>query len=215
MKKMKIEVWSDTICPFCYIGKRKLEKALAKVDTDQAIEIVWKSFQLQPDIPKDLPKSTTMIEFMAKTKSWSIEESKAAHQHVTQMAAKEGLEYNFDKTVVANSMDANRFIHLAQRFGFQNEAEELLFKAYFTEGKDIASLETLVDIGESIGMEAQVVKEAMESDAFQHAVNQDIEEARAIGVRGVPFFVFDRKLAISGAQADEVFDDTLRKALEE
>lgn len=211
---MKIEVWSDTICPFCYIGKRKLEKALAKIDTDHAIEIEWKSFQLQPDIPKDLPKSTSMIEFLAQSKSWSIEESKAAHQHVTQMAAQEGLEYRFDRAVVANSMDANRFIHLAKRFSVQNEAEELLFRAYFTEGKDIADIATLVEIGQAIGIDEDVVRDAMDSDAFQHAVDQDIQEAQAIGVRGVPFFVFDRKFAISGAQADEVFEDTIKKALE-
>lgn len=211
---MKIEVWSDTICPFCYIGKRKLEKALAKFGHQDEIEVLWKSFQLNPNIPKDLPKSTSMIAYLAASKSWSIEESIAAHKHVTKMAAQEGLEYNFDKAIVANSMDANRFIHLAQRFGVQNEAEELFFKAYFSEGKDIADLETLVKIGAELGIEADVVREAMNSDAFQHAVNQDIQEAQAIGVRGVPFFVFDRKFAISGAQADAVFEDTLKSAFE-
>lgn len=211
---MKIEVWSDTICPFCYIGKRKLEKALAKFGNQDEIEVVWKSFQLNPHIPKDLPKSTSMIAHLAKSKSWSIEESTAAHEHVSAMAAKEGLEYDFDKAVVANSMDANRFIHLAQRFGVQNEAEELLFKAYFTEGKDIADTETLVQIGIELQIEAEVIREAMNSDAFQHAVHQDIQEAQAIGVRGVPFFVFDRKFAISGAQADAVFDDTLKSTFE-
>lgn len=211
---MKIEVWSDTICPFCYIGKRKLEKALAKFGHQDEIEVLWKSFQLNPNIPKDLPKSTSMIAYLAASKSWSLEESISAHKHVTKMAAQEGLEYNFDKAIVANSMDANRFIHLAQRFGVQNEAEELLFKAYFTEGKDIADIETLVQIGVELGIEADVVREAMNSDAFQHAVNQDIQEAQAIGVRGVPFFVFDRKQAISGAQPDDVFDNTLKSAFE-
>jgi predicted DsbA family dithiol-disulfide isomerase len=131
------------------------------------------------------------------------------------MAAAEGLTYDFDKAVVANSFDAHRFSHLAARQGKGDAAEESLFKAYFTEGKNISDRDTLAQLGTAIGLESDTVKQALESDAYTQEVNRDIAEAEAIGVRGVPFFVIDRKYAVSGAHAKEVFAQALERSYNE
>jgi predicted DsbA family dithiol-disulfide isomerase len=131
------------------------------------------------------------------------------------MAAQEGLQYNFDKAIVANSFDAHRFSHLAKEQGKGDAAEESLFKAYFTEGKNISDRETLVQLGTAIGLDAQAVKQTLEGNAFAQHVKEDIAEAEALGVRGVPFFVIDRKYAVSGAQATEVFHQALEQAYNE
>jgi predicted DsbA family dithiol-disulfide isomerase len=135
--------------------------------------------------------------------------------HVTQMAAEVGLTYNFDKAVVANSFNAHRYSHLAKKHGLGIEAEEQLFKAYFTEGKNIDDKETLIELGQQLGLDATEVKQTLESDAYANDVKHDIAEAQYLGIRGVPFFVFNNKYAISGAQAVPVFKETLEKAFDE
>jgi predicted DsbA family dithiol-disulfide isomerase len=138
---MKIEIWSDIVCPFCYIGKRRFEKALAQFEHRDEIEVEWKSFQLSPGLKSEPGKS--IHQFLAEHKGISLDEARGMNDYVTQMAAQETLEYDFDKAVVANSLKAHQLIHFAKANGKQEEAEELLFRAYFTEGKDIDNPQTL------------------------------------------------------------------------
>ena len=206
---MKVEIWSDVMCPFCYIGKRKFEAALKQFDHREEVAIEWKSFQLDPSIVTDASK--TIHEFLSERKGFSLEQAKQMNERVTKLAEKVGLEYRFDKAVVANSFDAHRFSHLAKQFKLQDEAEEALFKAYFTDGKNTADADTLCQIGENIGIDKEKVKAMLDSEQYTQEVNEDIEVARMIGVTGVPFFVFDRKYAISGAQESETFLELMNK----
>ncbi|MEI9808309.1 MAG: DsbA family oxidoreductase [Bacteroidota bacterium] len=207
---MKVEIWSDVMCPFCYIGKRRFENALTQFVHKEDVDIVWKSFQLNPDMKTEPGKNIT--QYLAEIKGWSLEQAKQANDHVTGMARELGLHYDFDKAVVANSFDAHRVVQLAKVHGKGNEMEEQLFKAYFTEGKNIADHSTLIELATAIGLDAEIVKKALESNEYAEAVEQDIYESRQIGVRGVPFFVLNDKYAVSGAQATETFLGALNTA---
>lgn len=213
VQNMKIEIWSDVMCPFCYIGKRKFEKALEQFVQKGKVEVEWKSFQLDPTIQTDAGK--TIHQFLAERKGFSLEKAKEMNDYVTDLAKKVGLTYNFDKAVVANSFDAHRFSHLAKKHGAQNNAEELLFKAYFTEGKNTADEDTLIQLGEELGIKAEETKATLQSNEFADEVRGDIEEAQQIGVTGVPFFVVNRKYAISGAQESDTFLQMLNKVFQE
>ena len=210
---MKIEIWSDVMCPFCYIGKRKFESALAQFDNKDNIEIIWKSFQLAPDMLTQPDKN--IHQFLAEHKGMSLDKAKEMNDYVTNLAKQVGLTYDFDKAIPANSFKAHQFLHLAKQFGLQEQAEEAMFQAYFTEGKNIDDIDTLVKMGERLGINQQETREAMENNQYATAVNEDINEARQLGVNGVPFFVFDRKVAISGAQESSVFLDTIEKTFTE
>ena len=209
---MKIEIWSDIMCPFCYIGKRKFEAALAAFDSKEEVEIEWKSFLLAPELKTDPTKNTH--QFLAEHKGISLDEATGMNDNVSHIAAQVGLTYNFDKTVVANAFNAHRFLHFAKQHGKQHEAEEAVFKAYFTDGKNIDDAPTLMAIATQLGLDANAFATAMGSGAYAEDVLADINEAQELGVRGVPFFVFDRKYAVSGAQDPAVFLETLEKVLE-
>ena len=211
---MKVEIWSDIMCPFCYIGKRHFEKALSQFENTEAIEIEWKSFQLDPTIPKKV-EQISVYQYLADAKGISFSESKEMHDNVVQSAKNVGLIYNYDKAIVANSFDAHRMIQFAKSQGLGNQLEEALFQAYFTDGKNIGDLNDLLNIGVSIGINKSDLQIVLESGEFTEEVQKDISEAQQIGVRGVPFFVFDRKYAISGAQPTSVFIETIERVLEE
>lgn len=210
---MTIEIWSDVMCPFCYIGKRKFEKALAEFPHKEQVNIVWKSFQLNPNLVTDITKNTT--EHLAESKGWTLDYTKGVTQHVTQLAEQVGLTYDFDKAVVANSFDAHRFSAFAKTKGLQDAAEERLFSAYFTEGRNTADHATLAELGENIGLNAVEIKEMLNSDAFADEVKQDIYESQQYNIRGVPFFLFDRKYGVSGAQETTVFLQALTQTWHE
>lgn len=201
------------MCPFCYIGKRRFEEALATFEGKNDVEIEWKSFLLSPELKTDPTKN--IHEYLAEHKNISLEEAKGMNDYVTNMAAQAGLTYNFDKAIPANSFNAHRFLHFAKKYGKQNEAEERLFKAYFTEGKNIDDAQTLLLLSIEMGLDANKLADAMNNGEFTNDVIADINEAQQLGVRGVPFFVFNRKYAVSGAQESEAFTQTLEKAFEE
>ena len=201
--KMQVEIWSDVMCPFCYIGKRKFEAALSQFPDNEQIEIIWKSFQLDPN--QETISDKPIQQYLAERKGMSIQQAQQMTDHVTGIAARVGLTFHFDKAVTANSFDAHRFSHLAKKHGRQNDAEEQLFAAYFTEGKNTADPDTLAQLGTEIGLDVQEVKDVLQSDQYARDVKTDIAEARQLGVQGVPFFVFNRKYAISGAQESNVF----------
>jgi protein disulfide-isomerase len=213
--KMKVEVWSDIMCPFCYIGKRHYEEALRQFGHADVIEIEWHSFQLDPTIPLNSGKQQNVFEYLAERKGISFEQSMKMHESVLQMARKSGLEFNLGKAIVANSFNAHRLIQLAKSKGLGDEADEQLFIAYFINGKYLGSPKVLIELGKIIGLTEEEVGDALSSDDFAYAVNQDIQEAQSLGIRGVPFFIFNRKYAISGAQPVEMFLQTMEKSWKE
>lgn len=210
---MKVEIWSDVMCPFCYIGKRRFEAALERFPHRDDIEVVWKSFQLNPQMKTDPTKSVN--EYLAENKGWSIEQARQANEYVTRMAKEVGLEYHMDKAVVANSFDAHRLIQLAKSKGLGDEMEESLFNAYFTEGKNTADHDVLTELGRSAGLDEQETRETLAGTAFTEQVEQDIYESHQVGVRGVPFFVLNDRYAVSGAQPVDTFVGALNKAWSE
>lgn len=210
---MKVEIWSDVMCPFCYIGKRKFETAFAQFPHKDKVQLVWKSFQLSPELKTQPAKN--IHQFLAEHKGISVQEAKGMNDYVTQLAKQVGLTYNFDSSIVANSFNAHRFTHFAKQHNKQNEAEELLFRSYFTDGKNIDDLQTLVALGKEIGLDETALKAALENGSYADDVRADIHEAGQVGVRGVPFFVFDRKYAVSGAQESGAFLGALQKSFDE
>ena len=210
---MKIEIWSDIACPFCYIGKRKIENAIQRLPQAEEIVVEWKSFQLNPSLQTDPNQNT--LSYLAETKGWTMEQTVQMTAKVTAMGKEEGLNFNFQKTAVANTKRSHRLLHLAKGYNCQNELKEQLFKVYFEEGKNIDDLETLLHCAEQAGIPRAEAKSVLDLHAFEEEIDQDVYESRLIGVQGVPFFVFDRKYGISGAQPDEVFDQTLQQALQE
>lgn len=211
--KMKVEIWSDVMCPFCYIGKRKFEAALKQFPNSNHVEVEWKSFQLQPDLKTDPTKNT--LEHLAQSKGWSIDYTRQVAAQVTQMAKEVGLHYDFEHAVVANSFDAHRLAHFAKQYGKGDAMEEQLFKAYFTDGKNTADHNTLVALAASIGLNEAEVREMIASDKFADSVRYDIAQAVQLGISGVPFFLFNERYAVSGAQEVNVFLNTLRKSFYE
>ncbi len=201
------------MCPFCYIGKRKFEDALNRFPQKDQVDVVWKSFELNPALVTDPNRNVT--EYLAAAKGWTLEYTRGVQEHVIRMAEEVGLHYDFDKAVMANSFDAHRLIQLAKTHGKGDAAEESLFRAYFTEGKNTADHAVLLQLGTSIGLEEQDVKDMLAGNAYADAVQRDEYEARQIGVRGVPYFVFNDKYAVSGAQAPETFLGALTQAFSE
>ena len=210
---MKVDVWSDTRCPFCYIGKRKFEKALSRFPQKDQVEVEWHSFELDPGIKTDT--GISLYDYLAQRKNISREASVQLHNHVKERAKQAGLDYNFDITVVANSFDAHRLVQLAKHNGLGDVAEERLFRAYFTEGKDISDHLTLIILGEEIGLNPKLVKQMLDSDDFADEVRYDERQARELGINSVPFFVINERYGVSGAQEPEVFLQTLEKAWQE
>lgn len=210
---MKVNIWSDVRCPFCYIGKRKFEKALENFPQKDNIEVIWHSYQLDPNLETD--PNTTTVEYFTKTKGVSAEQARQMLGHATSMAKEVGLEFHLEESILANSFDAHRLIQFAKTKGLGDAIEEALFKAHFTEKKNIDDKRILTEIGASIGLNMVEVGEVLASDAFEKEVKQDELAARKIGVQGVPFFVLNNKYGISGAQSSEVFLETLEKAWEE
>jgi predicted DsbA family dithiol-disulfide isomerase len=210
-KKMKVEIWSDVMCPFCYIGKRKFEKALEAFPAKDQVEIEWKSFQLNPSLVTDPSKNT--IQHLAESKGWTMAYTNETIQYVLNMAKEVGLNYDFEKAVVANSFDAHRVIQFAKTKGKGDAMEERLFKAYFTEGKNTADHAVLRQLASDCGLDSLAVQDVLSSEQFAEDVRRDIAESEKLGITGVPFFVIDRKFGVSGAQDPKVFLDNLNKAL--
>ena len=208
---MKVDIWSDIRCPFCYIGKRKFEKALAQFPQKDKVEVEWHSFELDPG----MKTGAHLYDYLASRKNITRESSVQLHQQVRETARQEGLTYNFDTTVIANSFDAHRLIQLAKLNGLGDAAEERLFKAYFTEGKDISDHLTLIILGDEIGLDGRQVKQMLDSDALADDVRYDERQASELGINGVPFFVINDRYGVSGAQQPEVFLQTLEKAWQE
>jgi predicted DsbA family dithiol-disulfide isomerase len=210
---MKVEIWSDFMCPFCYIGKRRFESALEQFPNKDQVEVVYRSFELDPNA--SYKPGVSMDELLASKYGMSIEQAKAANANVTQQAASVGLTYHMDRVVPANSFDAHRLVHFAAQHGKMKEMTERLFRAYFTDAENLEDKNLLADLAAEVGLEREQAVAALESDAFQSEVRADESAATNLGIRGVPFFVLGGKYAVSGAQPLEVFTDALDKAYRE
>lgn len=204
---MKVDIWSDIVCPFCYIGKRHLEAALAGFPHRDQVEIQWRSFELTPDY-QPLP-GRDVYASLAEKKGISPAQSRQMHDQMAASAARAGLAYNFDKTVPANTFLGHQLLHFATKHGANDAAKERLFRAYYTEGRDLNDLDTLVELATEVGLDATETRAALEAGTYAEAVRYDEYQAQQVGVRGVPFFVFEDKYAVSGAQPAELFSQVL------
>ncbi|NRD80223.1 DsbA family oxidoreductase [Bacillus sp. BRMEA1] len=211
---MKIEVWSDYVCPFCYIGKRRLDMALEQFPHKDQVVVEFKSFELDPNAPKYT--SGTIHEALAKKYGMSVEQAKQANQGVGQQAASVGLAFHFDEMKPTNTFDAHRLEKYAKSQGKEKEVAEKLLYAYFTESKHLGEHEILADIAAAAGLDRRKALEVLEDpNAFANDVRLDEDLAQQYGVRGVPFFVINQKYAISGAQPLEAFTNALEKVWQE
>jgi predicted DsbA family dithiol-disulfide isomerase len=211
--KIKVEIWSDVMCPFCYIGKKRFEADLEKFEGKENVEVIWKSYQLNPNLKTDPSKNT--IQHLSESKGWTMDYTTQTIDYVKNMAAGEGLKFDFEHAVVANSFDAHRIIQFAKTKGLGSEAEERFFSAYFTEGKNTADHVTLLQLGKEIGLPEDELSKILKDHTYADQVAQDVNQADSIGVTGVPFFLINRKYAISGAQESKSFLQTLQKAARE
>ena len=206
---MKIQIWSDVLCPFCFIGKRNLEMALSQFEHRNEVHIEWKSFELDPGAPKNsLP---VLTEVLARKYGRTLAEAHLMNERMTASARSAGLEFQLDKAIPTNSFDAHRLLQLSRKHGKQDRAEEILFSAYLTEGKDIADPNTLKDLAALIGLPEKEVQQIFETDAFTSEVRDDEEAAYQLSIQGVPFFLIDEKFAVSGAQPSEHFLEVLNQ----
>lgn len=206
---MRVDIWSDVVCPFCYIGKKRLEHVAEEAGIE--LEIHWHSFELDPNAPAKHDTSNT--ERLAKKYGRSYAEMEEMERNVAAMAASEGIDFQWQKANSGNSFNAHRIIHLAQSKGLGNEAKEAFFHAYMTEGLAIGEREVVEEIASRIGLDNAEVEYVLDSDELADFVRHDEKIAHEqLKVTGVPFFVFDQKLALSGAQPREVFLQALQKA---
>ena len=206
---MKVEIWSDYQCPFCYIGKRRFEDALSQFEHKSQVEVEFRSFELNPEAERDINMSQN--EMLAKKYGMSQAQVEANSQNMTQQAAELGLDYHLDKVILTNSFDAHRLMHFAETKGKGKEMNERLFKAYFTEGKHIGDHATLADLAKEVGLDKPEVESMLAGTSFTAEVRGNEQEGSLLGITGVPFFVINRKYGISGAQPPEAFLDTLKK----
>lgn len=209
---MNIEIWSDVVCPWCYLGKRRLEHALEDFGNKDQVTVTWRSFELDPNAPREF-EGDPLERLMAKY-GMSREQAEEGHTRLTRLAAAEGLEYHLDRARPANTFDAHRLTCLAAEHGLEAEAVERLFRAYFTEGLAIGDGETLTALLTEVGVPEAEVEEVLGGDRFAEAVREEEGLASQFGAQGVPFFVLDRRYAMSGAQPREVFSAALREAWE-
>lgn len=212
MERLKVEIWSDIRCPFCYLGKRRFEIALGQFQHKNNVEIEWHSFQLDPYLVTQ--PDINVYDHLAEVKGISREQSIQAHQQIVMQGRELGLEYNFEKAIVANSFNAHRLAHIAKNYQLQNEVEERLFKAYFTNGENISDIETLIWIGKEVGLPADVLNLALNSNEYIDNVLMDQSYARELGINAVPFFLFNERLSVRGAQQPDMFLRALLKAWE-
>lgn len=210
---MQIEIWSDVVCPFCYIGKRQLEAALEQLPDRDRVQVTWRSFQLGPDTRTD--PSRNAIQNLAEKKGWTLEFTRQAVSDVSSRARAVGLAFDYEQTKVANTFDAHRLVHYATSAGRGDEVAEALFRAYFVEGRNVGDHETLAQLGAAAGLPEDEVRDVLRSGRFADEVRHDLQTAAHFGINSVPCFVLDRKYAVSGAQGSPVLLQALQQALTE
>lgn len=210
---MKVEIWSDVVCPWCAVGRARFAKALAAFPHRDEVEVRWRSFELDPTSPHEAHGD--LAEHLSSKYGMSRADAEAKNRQLAQLAAADGLEFHFEKARLGNTFDAHRVLHLAADRGVQDATKDRLFRAYFTEGEHIADHETLVRLGAEAGLDADEVREVLAGDRYTDEVRADQQQARTFGISGVPFFVIDRKYGLSGAQPVELLASALEQAWNE
>lgn len=211
--KIRVDIWSDIACPWCYVGKRRLESALAQFQHRDQVEVVWHSFELDPTTPPEHPLS--MRDGLARKYGRSADEAQGMMDHMTRVAADEGLEYHFERTRIGNTFLAHQLIHHAATHGRQDAMKERLLRAYMSEGALVSDLDTLVRLAEETGLDGAEVRAALLDGRHAHAVRQDEAQAQALGISGVPFFVLGGKYGVNGAQAPQTLLAALTQVWDE
>ncbi|MGI6877470.1 DsbA family oxidoreductase [Microbacterium sp. gxy059] len=207
---VKIDIWSDIACPWCYIGKRRFERALAAFPHRDEVEVVWHSYQLDPSLPERY--DGTEAQYLSSRKGLPEDQVRGMFAHVAEQASGEGLAYDFDALVVANSLRGHQLLHLAKEHGSADAVKEALLSAHFERGAEIGSADELVRIGVEAGLDEQEIRDELDSGSRIPAVRADVAQAASLGISAVPTFVIDMAYAVSGAQPTEVFAGALSQA---
>lgn len=210
---MKVEIWSDVACPFCYIGKKSFENALSEFADKEQVEVVYRSFELDPRAPKKVEQD--IYDMLATKYGMTREKAKDMNKNVIKMAEAVGLAFEFDTLQLTNTFDSHRLAHHANKYDKMPAMTEMLYKAYFTDSKFLGDPEVLSGLAEEIGLDKQETLDMLASSAYSEEVRADEQEAQQLGVTGVPFFVINRKYGISGAQSSEYFHNALKQAWDE
>lgn len=213
MTKLRVEVWSDVACPWCWIGKRRLEAAVARLPSGAEVEVVYRSFELDPGARTVRRPRTSYVERLARKYRASVAQAQAMIDRMTAVGTGEGLELRFDRVRPARTFDAHRVLHLARERGVQPAVKERLLRAYFTEGESIGDPDTLARMGAEAGLDGGEVRRVLAGDAYAGAVRADEEEAARNGIHAVPFFALAGEYAVAGAQPVDVLHDALAQAL--
>jgi predicted DsbA family dithiol-disulfide isomerase len=211
--ELNIEVWSDVVCPWCYIGKRRLETALSRFARQDLVTVTWRSYQLNPSAPQTTEEPTRSM--LARKYGVSLPQADAMQERVTGVAAQEGLRYRLELTKSENTLNAHRLLHMAQEHGLQDELKERLLAAYFTEGASMGDQDTLIRLAVEVGLNREAVVEVLSRGDFAEAVRADAQRATDLGIQGVPFFVLNGRLGVSGAQSAEVLLQALEEAAQD
>jgi predicted DsbA family dithiol-disulfide isomerase len=206
---MKVEIWSDVACPWCYLGKRRFESALAQFEHRDEVEVVWRSYELDPSAPQTSDVKVNQV--LSKKHGMSADQVNMTTSRISALGTEVGIDYHFEKAQYANTFDAHRLLHLAARHDLQDAAKERFLKAYFSEGAAIGDHETLVRLISEVGIDPDEARTVLNGDEYADEVRADVRRARMFGVNGVPFFAIDEKYGISGAQPTEVFSEVLEK----
>ncbi|WP_255467028.1 DsbA family oxidoreductase [Aeromicrobium senzhongii] len=210
-RAVKVDIWSDIACPWCFVGKRRFERAVADWDGD--VEVEFHSFELAPDTPVDFEGSE--VDFLAHHKGMDPAQVAQMLQQMTVLAAEEGLSYDFDALRHTKTLLAHQALHFAKAHGRQSELKERLLSAYFEQGRHVGRIDELVELATEVGLDGEDLRRDLESGRYAADVDADIAQARAYGITGVPFFVFDGRLGVSGAQAPETFREVLERVVAE
>jgi predicted DsbA family dithiol-disulfide isomerase len=209
---VKVEIWSDVVCPWCYLGKRRFETALAQFEHRDQVEVIWRSFELDPDAPSE--RDVDLATYLSRKLGVTREEALAMQQRVTDLGAADGIGFRQDIARSGNTFDAHRLLHLAATHGRQGELKERLMNAYHAQGEPIGEAATLERLAIESGLPAEEVGELLAGDRFGDEVRDDERTASSFGIGGVPFFVVDRALGVSGAQSNETFAEMLERGWE-
>ena len=207
---MQVDIWSDLVCPWCYVGKRRFETALARFDNRADVRVVHRSFQLNPAAPRD--RTSNRREMLMQKYRLSPAEVEEMDARMTRIAAAEGLDFNLEGTATGNTFDAHQLVHLGRDRGMQDPVVERLYRAYFIEQRSLFAQESLVDLAADAGLDRDEAAGVLRSNRYADAVAADVETARRLGATGVPLFVVDNRYGVSGAQAPQVFLDVLQRA---
>jgi predicted DsbA family dithiol-disulfide isomerase len=206
-----IEIWSDIVCPFCYVGKKKIQQVIEKLNIEDEVQIIWRSYQLDPDLPSE--KAYPSLEYLMLKKNISAEQMQGMNEYLKQQGLEYGIDFQLDKSMGFNTCNAHRLLQWSKEFNKSSELKEAFMKAYFTDGIDLSNPDNLISAVGMVGLDTEKAKEIINSTSYSESVNDDIYQSKTINLRGVPHFLFNDKFFISGAQEDLVFENAIKGEL--